>query len=95
LTTLRIEHAISDFTEWRQAFDRFSSAREQAGVRHHRVHQPLEDPNYVLIDLDFDDQPAAERFLGFLRTKVWSVPENAPALEGTPVTRLLDDMSER
>ena len=48
------------------------------------------DPKYVLVDLDFDDQAAAEQFLDFLRTKVWAIPENAPALTGTPVTRLLD-----
>ena len=90
MTTLRIEHAISDFTTWRQAFDRFGDARAQAGVRHQRIHQPVEDPKYVLIDLDFDNRAAAEKFLDFLRTRVWAIPENAPALEGAPVTRLLD-----
>jgi hypothetical protein len=90
LTTLRIEHPVSDFAVWRQAFDRFSDARTQAGVRQHRIHQPVGDPKYVLVDLDFDDQAAAEQFLDFLRTKVWAIPENAPALAGTPVTRLLD-----
>lgn len=89
MTTLRIEHAISDFDVWREAFERFSDARAKAGVRAHRVYRPADDEHYVLIDLDFEKQPDAERFLEFLRTQVWAVAENAPALEGAPVTRFL------
>jgi hypothetical protein len=33
MTTLRIEHAISDFSTWKAAFDRFAGAWAQAGVR--------------------------------------------------------------
>lgn len=94
MTTLRIEHPVSDFSVWRQAFDRFADARQQSGVRSHRIHQPVDDANYVLVDLDFDDQASAERFLEFLRTKVWSVPENAPALAGNPMTKLLDSKDQ-
>jgi hypothetical protein len=94
VTTLRIEHPISDLTVWRQAFDRFSDARTRAGVRHHRIHRPVGEAQYVLIDLDFDDLPAAERFLDFLRTNIWSNSENAPALSGAPVTRLLEVVDE-
>lgn len=94
MTTLRIEHAISDYTLWRQAFDRFSEARTRAGVRHHRIHQPIGEAQYVLIDLDFDDPSAAEQFLDFLRTNVWASPDNAPALSGAPVTRLLEEVDE-
>ena len=94
MTTLRIEHPISDFTVWRKAFDRFSEARSRAGVRHHRISQPVGEAQYVLIDLDFDDLPSAERFLDFLRTNIWSSSENAPALSGEPVTRLLEVVDE-
>lgn len=89
MVTLRIEHDIKDFALWRRAFDRFADARKQAGVRAHRVHQPIGDPSYIHIDLDFDDQASAERFLEFLRTKVWSDVDSAPALQGVPVTSIL------
>jgi len=89
MTTLRIEHEISDLAVWREAFDRFADARAQAGVRRHRIHQPVDDSAYVLVDLDFDDTAAAERFLGFLRTNVWAVPDNAPALVGALTTSLI------
>jgi hypothetical protein len=89
MATLHIEHAISDFTLWKTAFDRFADARERAGVRRHRIMHPVGDPKYVVIELDFDTADEAERFLGFLRTKVWPSPENAPALAGAPHARVL------
>lgn len=89
MTTLHIEHPITDFDQWTTAFERFAAARAQAGVRAHRVLRPVDDPAYVLVDLDFDDTLAAEAFLDFLRTRVWSSPQASPALAGTPVTRIL------
>ena len=95
MTTLHIEHAISDFDRWLTAFQRFADARIQAGVRAHRVQRPVDDPNYVVIDLDFDTVDDAQRFLGFLQTKVWSSAQNAPALVGAPQTRILQPAPTR
>jgi hypothetical protein len=89
VATLHIEHAISDFEQWLTAFQRFADARTQAGVKAHRVQRPVDDPNYVVIDLDFDTADDAKRFLGFLQTRVWSSPQNAPALVGAPQTKIL------
>jgi hypothetical protein len=88
MATLHIEHPITDLDTWIAAFDRFAEARRHAGVRSHRVQQPVDDANYVAIDLDFDTTEAAEAFLGFLDTKVWANPDNSPALAGTPQTRI-------
>ncbi len=89
MTTLHIEHPITDFETWIAAFNRFADARRQAGVRSHRVQQPVDDPKYVLVDLEFDEVEAAEAFRRFLETQVWATPENSPALAGTPKTRIL------
>ena len=89
VTTLHIEHAISDFDQWLTAFHRFTDARTQAGVRAHRIQRPVDDHNYVVINLDFDTVDDAQRFLGFLQTRVWSSAESAPALVGAPQTRIL------
>lgn len=89
MVTLHIEHAISDFPTWAGAFDRFAEARQRAGVRAHRVQQPVDDPNYVVIDLDFGTADEASAFLEFLRTTVWANPANAPALAGSPQARIL------
>jgi hypothetical protein len=90
MATLHIEHSIVDFDLWNAAFERFAEFREQSGVRGHRLQRPVDDPNYVVIDLDFDTTGEAERFLEFLQKKVWSSRDNAPALIGTPQTKILE-----
>ena len=67
---LRIEHQIRDFDTWKGAFDRFSDFRQQSGVRRHRVFHPTDDPNYVIIELEFDSSSEAESFLAALRRNV-------------------------
>jgi hypothetical protein len=89
MPTLHIEHAISDFEVWKAAFDRFAPARAGAGVLRHRVSRPVDDPRYVVVDLDFTTADEAHRFLAFLQANVWSSPAAAPALAGTPQTRIL------
>jgi hypothetical protein len=90
MPTLHIEHSISDFDVWQQAFKRFDHARQQAGVKSHQVRRPVEDAHYVVIDLEFDTVAQAERFQDFLRESVWSSPSNSPALVGTPETKILE-----
>jgi hypothetical protein len=89
MTTLHIEHPITDFDTWTSAFNRFADARSNAGVRAHRIHRPVDNPTYVVIDLDFDSIDEAQSFLGFLNTRVWVNPENSPGLAGTPETMIL------
>lgn len=86
---LQIEHPVSDFDTWTEAFARFADARQRAGVRHHCVYRPVADPHHVVIELSFDHVDAARSFEGFLRENVWARPENSPALAGPPVVRLL------
>ena len=89
MITLNIEHPITDFDTWQRAFAGFAAQRTAAGVRAQAVHRPLDDANYVIIDLDFDDETAAAAFLEILRTRIWGIPANSPALVGAPRTRLL------
>jgi hypothetical protein len=88
--TLRIEHMITDFPTWKGAFDRFSGARSQAGVRASRIRRPVDDPRYLVIDLDFETKEQAEAFRTFLARVIWSNPDNAPALAGAPTSRILE-----
>jgi hypothetical protein len=88
--TLHIEHPISDFGTWHAAFDGFADMRERSGVRSHTIRQPVDDPAYVLIDLDFDTAGQAEHFLDLLQTRVWTSRDNSPALAGSPLTRIIE-----
>ena len=96
MATLHIEHPITDFGTWKAAFDRFAEARANSGVRGHRILRPVDDAHYVVIDLDFQTVGEAEKFLGFLRTRVWASPQNAPALADAPQATILQlaDASE-
>jgi len=89
MQTLRIEHPITEFAQWKRAFDAVADTRTEAGVRSHRVLRPTDDDHYVLVDLDFDTVDQATAFLGFLRSRIWSSHTSSPALAGAPVTRLL------
>ncbi len=90
MPTLHIEHAISDFGVWSAAFASFAEARRTAGVRAVRVHQPVDDPKFVVVDLDFDTREEATRFLHFLETVIWQNPANSPALVGAPRAIILE-----
>jgi hypothetical protein len=94
MMTLHIEHAITDFAAWKAAFDRFEQLRRESGVRHQRVQRPVDDPRYVIVDLDFGTTEEAEKFLDFLQTRVWASAENAPALAGAPQTRIVATVDE-
>lgn len=95
MPTLHIEHAITDFTTWRAAFDRFAEFRDKSGVRRHRVQRPVDDPNFVVIDLDFNTIAEADTFLRFLQATVWSSRENSPALAGSPQAKILEPAESR
>ena len=94
MATLHIEHPVTDFGTWQSAFDRFAEVREKSGVRGHRILRPVDDAHYVVIDLDFPTAGQAERFLCFLQTTVWTSPDNAPALAGTPQAKILEPVSQ-
>ena len=89
MTTLSIEHPITDYAVWKLAFDRFGAMRGAAGVRSHLIRRPVDDPCYVVVDLEFDTAEEAAAFLEVLRARVWAQPATSPALAGTPVTRIL------
>ena len=90
MSTLHIEHSISDFSTWKAAFDRFATIRVQSGVRGYRIQRPVDNAHYIVIDLDFDGPTEAAAFLEFLHTKVWSSAENSPALSGALRTAILE-----
>lgn len=71
VSVLRIEHRVPDFGPWKAAFDSDPMGRAQAGVLRHRVLQATDDPNEVMIDLEFTTTAEAEAMLAGLR-QLWS-----------------------
>ena len=93
MATLHIEHPISDLQTWLGAFNKFEQARKKTGVRSQRVHQPVDDDNYIHVTLDFDSVDEAAAFKGFLERTIWASAETSPALAGTPKARVLTEVT--
>ena len=76
MTILRIQHSVGNFEGWKRAFDNDPVDRKAAGVRRYHVHRSVSDPNFVMIDLEFDTAAEAESLLENLR-HLWSGPGGA------------------
>lgn len=68
---LRIEHPVPSYDAWKAAFDSDPIDREGSGVRCYRILRAIDDPNYVMIDLEFDSASEAEAAHAALRD-LWS-----------------------
>jgi hypothetical protein len=89
LPILQLEHAITDFDVWKKAFDSDPVRRKEGGVRRYRVLRPVDDPNYIKVDLEFDTSSEAEAFRAALED-LWGSGRAAPALVGSPKTRIVE-----
>lgn len=60
MTTLKIEHKISNYDGWKKAFDSDPIGRKKSGVKRYRIYQPDDKPDIVIIELDFDNIEQAQ-----------------------------------
>jgi hypothetical protein len=73
MPTLRIEHSVANYDAWKRAFDSDPADRKGHGVSSYQISRSVEDPLYVMIDLEFDTQANAEGLLGVMQG-VWAGP---------------------
>jgi hypothetical protein len=85
---LRIEHPVPNFDAWKKTFDSDPLDRKGSDVRRYRVMRPADDPNYAIVDLEFDDRPAAEAMLEALQ-RLWGQAQGQ-GLIGGPQARIVD-----
>ena len=88
MPTLRIEHPVPDFEAWKQAFDNDPLGREQSGVRRYRVFRSIDDPTYVMVDMEFDSVDQAQAMREALRG-LWDRVQ-AEGLIGDQQVRLVE-----
>ncbi len=87
MSILRIEHPVAEYQTWKEAFDSDPVGREKSGVRRYRILRPIDDPNYVMIDLEFDTPAEAEALLAAMRV-VW---DRVPGIiTSTPQARIVE-----
>ena len=91
MVTVQIEHPIRDYAKWRAVFDRDPAGRKASGVRRYRVYRPVDDTNYVMVDLDFDTTATAERFVAVMRG-LWQRVEGT--LIDAPRARIVECIEE-
>lgn len=89
---LRIEHSVPDFDGWKRAFDSDPVDRKKSGVRRYHVLRSIDDPNYVMIDLEFDTQSEAEALLAAMR-EVWSRVQGKVVLD--PQARIVETVETK
>jgi hypothetical protein len=88
MTILRLEHALTDFDRWKAAFDRDPIDRAGSGVLAHRIYRPVDDPAYVVVEMDLGTVAEAKALHGSLE-QLWQSREAAPALAGRPQVRIV------
>ena len=89
MPTLRIEHSVPDFNLWKQAFDSDPADRKGSGVRRYEVLRSVDDPNFVMIDLQFDSVPEAQGLLAKMQ-QIWAGP--GAAFMQNPRARIVDSV---
>ena len=89
---LRIEPAVPDFDGWKRAFDSDPVGRERSGVRRYQIFRSLDDPSFVMIDLEFDSQAKAEALLTAMR-QVWRRVEGQ--VMWNPQARIVETVETR
>ena len=87
MTVVRIEHSVPSFDKWKQAFDRDPADRKGSGVRRYQILRLQNEPNYVMIDLEFDNTAEAEAFVQKMQ-RIWEGPAKGVMLN--PRARIAD-----
>ncbi|HMB22259.1 MAG TPA: hypothetical protein VKP08_05500 [Anaerolineales bacterium] len=89
---LRIEHPVPDYNRWKQAFDSDPVGRAKSGVRRYQVSRAIDDPNYVMIDLEFGTAREAEELLNAMRN-VWGRVQGTVILN--PQARIVETVETK
>lgn len=92
MPTLHVQHAVPSFEGWKRAFDADPLDRRGAGVRRYHVRRSVTDPNFVMIDLEFDDVGQAEALLEQLR-RLWAGP--AGSVMRSPEAWIVDTVESK
>lgn len=87
MPVVRIEHSVPSFDKWKEAFDRDPADRKGSGVRRYQILRLQNEPNHVMIDLEFDNTAEAEAFVQKMQ-RIWEGPAKGIMLN--PRARIAD-----
>lgn len=89
---LQIEHPVPNYEGWKKAFDTDPINRKQSGVHRYKISCKIDDPNYVIVDLEFDSLMEAEACHAKLRN-LWSRVEGT--IMNNPQSRIIEVVESR
>jgi hypothetical protein len=85
MAILVMHHRVRDFGAWKPVFDDHRQLREQHGATRHWVYQAPDDPNDVVVAVQFPSPAAAKSFAS---DPSLHEAMNQAGVEGTPTTHL-------
>ena len=71
---LQIEHPVRKYEEWKKAFDNDPVGRKRNGVLRYRILRPSDNPDYVMVELEFKSEDEAKQLMAALR-ELWGKVE--------------------
>lgn len=90
---LQIEHPVPDYNGWKKVFDNDPMGREKAGVKSFRISRPVDDNNYVLIELLFAEKEKAEAMLKGLQSLWKQVEGKVIGAQKARITEVIEQKS--
>jgi hypothetical protein len=94
MATLHIENTVRDYPTWKSVFDKFDRMRKEQNVRGYRISRRHDDPNQIVIDLDFDTADHATSFREVL-AKIWATPQSKEQLVSHSEPQVLELVDQR
>ena len=62
MTTLFVRHKVTDYANWKRAYDAFDATRKEFGVTGDSVYRDADDSNSVIVTHTFKNINAAKAF---------------------------------
>lgn len=72
MAMLLIDYRVVDFAGWKAVFDQDPMGRKPHGVTRHWLYRDAEDPNHLILSLEFPSADQATTFRNLLQP-VWEV----------------------
>jgi heme-degrading monooxygenase HmoA len=64
MSLLVVHHRVRDFDAWKPVFDEHEGSRREHGALHHWVYRTVDDPNDVVVAVEFRSENDARGFVG-------------------------------
>jgi hypothetical protein len=62
MTVLAVRHTVADYATWKTGYDNHSASRKEHGAIHDQVLQSVDDPNNLLVLIEFGSMADAKAF---------------------------------